>query len=88
MKKLLFVLSVISALFLTGCAVTAVRSGDTRFFRAAIGNRTDLGRLSGEITGTNQTRRIDLQGYSNDQVDGIREGAKGAAQGLGKSFIQ
>lgn len=72
--------------FLCGCSVSYLRSADTKFFRAAIGNRTDIGTLSGGVD-TNGVRHIHLRGVSNDQVDGIREAVKGAAAGAVGALI-
>lgn len=77
---ILLFLALVLVFFVSGCSTTYLRSGDTKFFRAAIGNRTEVSGIIGQID-TNGTRQIQLRGYGNDQVDGIREGARGAAQG-------
>lgn len=59
------------ALLNTGCISTTFTSPDGMSFkRVAVGNKTTFGNLLLETT-TNGVRRIQLKGYSNDQVEAL-----------------
>jgi hypothetical protein len=80
-------IALIAVCMLCGCSTISYTDGHTTISRSSVGNKLSISKLMIEKD-TNGVTKVNMEGYANDQVEGLRAVAEGVAKGMAEAAIK